>query len=153
MPIAVTCPHCGLRAEVPDEATGLTARCMRCRNPVSVPSRADAPLTPTAAREEELEVAELDEEGAPRRWLWWAVSGGAGVLLLGGVLLLVLLANRPADYEVSSRVLRGELFTVEQKALAGIEKSLEGVDWKAREDMRKEKRREAVATCEPTVHR
>jgi predicted Zn finger-like uncharacterized protein len=66
-PIAVTCPSCGLHTEVPATAAGRTARCMRCHAVVSIPTR-----------EEEAEV----EEGAPRRWLWWAAGGGTGVLIL-----------------------------------------------------------------------
>src|SRR5690349_5664169 len=88
---------------------------MRCLATVSVPHPApnfDHALEESVRRimdetDREMQrrredAAELSPQSRPRsRWPWWAVGGGAGVLLLG-ILLTVLLLRPPSGRPINT---------------------------------------------------
>jgi hypothetical protein len=95
-----TGPHCSVKIKAPDHAAGRRVNCPECKQRfiVAAPPQAVEPPLDTLEVIEKAPTAPTPAERVPlpvrsHRWLWWAVSRGAGVVVVGGVLLAALLLD------------------------------------------------------------
>lgn len=65
MPINISCPHCGVHAQVPSTASGKTVKCFKCRKDVPIPFGDYDPLPPTNETEPADPVPSEEDDAAP----------------------------------------------------------------------------------------
>lgn len=107
----ISCPSCGLKVAIPAGASGKTVRCPKCGgkfaagSPVASPIRGDNERPSKSPPPHHPDDDAADTSGLARRRrqraarknliLTWAVAvAGAGVLLVGGIVVLVAVGGR-----------------------------------------------------------